>query len=292
MKKNLIVLVIFVSVFLSLISCKKDTAPNGAVYDLVDLTGSNVEEYISGKEFDLMILNYWATYCSPCKEEMRDFAELYDEYKDKGLLIVGASLDSLSELKLMKKICDFLKVNYPIVYGLSSNFRNIEIGSLPKTFILDKNLNILQEIDGKRDYNYFKEIIDKNLSNNGSTSANEIPENIKTIEKKYYSVEYYSVKKDNTYDIFFSLIPKSGFYLNGEGYPTLDIEFELSDGYKLSSNSMKLKGVKQSDGNKNKVAIEFTNPDINKFLSSTITAIACSDSQCIKTVEIVDFVLE
>ncbi|HOF01088.1 MAG TPA: TlpA disulfide reductase family protein [Spirochaetota bacterium] len=290
MKKNLIVSLILVSVFLSLLGCKNKT-PTGVVYDPTDLTDSDIEEYISNKEFDLLILNYWATYCSPCKEEMRDFVKLFDKYKNDGLLIVGASLDSPSELNLIKKICGFLKINYPIVYGIKSNFRNIEIGSLPKTFIIDKNNNILQEIDGKRDYNFFKEIIDKNLTP-GSTISNEVPENIKTIEKKYYSVEYYSIKNGEKYDLFFSLKPKSGFYLNGEGYPTLDIEFKLSDGCKLSPNSIKLNGAKQNDGNKNRVEIEFANPNIKKFLSSTITAIACSDSQCIKTVETADFILE
>jgi len=287
MKKFLTVLF-----FIALLSCKKEAVTNDISYDLIDLTDSNIEEYISNKEFDLLILNYWATYCSPCKEEMRDFVKLYDEYKNDGLSIIGASVDTKDEFSLMKKICDFLKVNYPIVYGLKSNFRNIEIASLPKTFIIDKEKNILQEIDGKRDYKFFKETVEKYLKKDASFSSDKIPENIKTIEKKYFSVEYYVVKKENNYDIYFSIKPKTGFYLNGEGYPSLDIEFELSDGYKLSSNFLNLKGVKQNDGNKNKVSIEFTNPDISKFLSATFYAIACSDSQCIKTVETAEFELE
>lgn len=278
--------------FIALISCKKEVVTTGVVYDLLDLTDSDIEEYISNSEYDLLILNYWATYCSPCKEEMRDFVKLTGEYKDRGLLIVGASVDTKDEFNLMKKICDFLKVNYPIVYGLKSNFRNNEIASLPKTFIIDKNKAVLQVIDGKRDYDFFKEIVEKYLKKEDSSSSDIIPENIKTIEKKYFSVDYYIMKKENNYDIYFSLKPKTGFYLNGEGYPSLDIEFELSDGYKLSSNFLNLKGVKQNDGNKNKVSIEFTNPDINKFLSATFYAIACSDSQCIKTVETVEFLLE
>ena len=43
------------------------------------------------------IVNFWATWCGPCKIEIPDFVKLYDEYKDKGLVIVGISIDDSPE---------------------------------------------------------------------------------------------------------------------------------------------------------------------------------------------------
>jgi len=156
-----------VVIFLLLLafSCKKSEISDNREKDLEIYEWSNkdIQDFYKDKNYTLIILNFWATFCSPCKEEMKDFAKLYNEYKNKNVLVIGASIDSKEQKDLVKKIALFLNVSYPILYNVSPNFNGNEIVGLPKTFIIKDN-KIMLEIDGKRDYNYFKKIIQENVA--------------------------------------------------------------------------------------------------------------------------------
>lgn len=78
-------------------------------------------ELVNGNQFSLsenkgkvVLLNIWATWCAPCHEETPDFVELYNKYKDQGLVVLGVSIDEqgLSEVKPFMEKYD---VNYPMV---------------------------------------------------------------------------------------------------------------------------------------------------------------------------------
>jgi peroxiredoxin len=69
----------------------------------------NLAEY-KGK---VVIVNFWATWCGPCKIEIPDFVKLYEEYKDKGLVIVGISIDDGPE-QLQAFIKEY-NMNYPVL---------------------------------------------------------------------------------------------------------------------------------------------------------------------------------
>ena len=69
----------------------------------------NMAEY-KGK---VAIVNFWATWCGPCKIEIPDFVKLYDQYKDKGLVIVGISVDDGPE-QLQAFIKEY-NMNYPVL---------------------------------------------------------------------------------------------------------------------------------------------------------------------------------
>jgi len=61
----------------------------------------------------VVIVNFWATWCGPCKVEIPDFVKLYAEYKDKGLVIVGISVDDSPE-QLQSFMREY-KMNYPVL---------------------------------------------------------------------------------------------------------------------------------------------------------------------------------
>ena len=79
----------------------------------------------------VLVVNYWATWCHPCREEMPGFSRLQDKYRDKGIQFVGISIDTVD------KIIEFQKttpVNYPLLIGDMGNTRQ----ALPFTAVFDR----------------------------------------------------------------------------------------------------------------------------------------------------------
>ncbi len=91
---------------------------------------------LSEKRGKVVMLNFWATWCPPCKREIPDFIELQKKYGAKGLLIVGIALDK------PESVMAFLReqpLNYTVLLGnneVSATFGNIE--SIPTTFLIDR----------------------------------------------------------------------------------------------------------------------------------------------------------
>jgi len=142
--KNLIIVLMFVvtAVFTTSALAQRQ-APNvvfktvdGKMYDLSKLTGK------------VVIVNFWATWCGPCRKEIPDFIEFYKNYKDKGVEILGVSLDREG----WEKVTPFLKqtpINYPIVLGngeIAGKFS--KFNAIPTTFIIDKSGKIVDEHTG------------------------------------------------------------------------------------------------------------------------------------------------
>jgi len=105
-------------------SLKTPNAAAPAAAGSCDQTGKGTFDFVLKNEFNqpvkladykgkVVIVNFWATWCGPCKTEIPDFVKLYAEYKDKGLVIVGISIDDSPE-QLQSFMREF-KMNYPVV---------------------------------------------------------------------------------------------------------------------------------------------------------------------------------
>ncbi|MEW6456421.1 MAG: TlpA disulfide reductase family protein [Acidobacteriota bacterium] len=118
-------------------------APN---FTLPDANGRRISlEDFRGK---VVILNFWATWCSPCRVEIPAFIQLYNTYKDRGLEIIGVSLDKGGWDDVKPFIKEY-KINYHIVLddGETANSYGGIIG-IPTTFIIDKNGSIIKKYVG------------------------------------------------------------------------------------------------------------------------------------------------
>lgn len=94
------------------------------------------------KEWDgqVILLNFWATWCPPCRREIPAFIELYEKYRDKGFVIVGMALDTKQNAV---DFVDPMNINYPILVGeqegitLTQQYGN-DLGILPFTVVIDR----------------------------------------------------------------------------------------------------------------------------------------------------------
>jgi thiol-disulfide isomerase/thioredoxin len=115
-------------------------APN---FSLSTNDGKTIE--LSKLKGKTVVINFWATWCGPCRAEIPGFLEVYEKYKSKGLEIVGISLDQGGWNDVSPFVKKF-KISYPVVIGndkISKQYGNIE--AIPTTFIVDKNGTIVDE---------------------------------------------------------------------------------------------------------------------------------------------------
>jgi peroxiredoxin len=87
----------------------------------------------------VVLLNFWATWCVPCRVETPWFVEFSKTYKDRGLVVLGVSLDD-DGWKPVKPYIDEMRVNYPVMVAAGSDIASLYGGlaSLPVTLIIDK----------------------------------------------------------------------------------------------------------------------------------------------------------
>ena len=94
---------------------------------------------------NVIVLNFWATWCPPCLRETPMFVELQEKYQNKGLQFVGVAIDSLEPVK---DFMDTYGINYPILIGaedaieIAKSYGN-SIGSLPYSVVIDRSGKIV-----------------------------------------------------------------------------------------------------------------------------------------------------
>jgi len=124
-----------------------------------------------------VLLNFWATWCGPCKIEMPWFVDFQKQYGSQGLQIVGIAMDDASKEDIAKFAKD-MGVNYPILLGKESvGDQYGGVPALPESFVIARNGKILDKIIGLRGKGEIEDEIKTALKTQPASSQASASEN-------------------------------------------------------------------------------------------------------------------
>lgn len=126
-------------------------------YSGVTLAGGEIS--IGGETEQVTLLNVWATWCVPCRKEMPDLEEIYQEYQAQGLEIIGVSVDQAGPDRVQGFI-DEVGTTFPIVHDPEGRIEELypSIG-LPNTYLIDRSGTLVKSWLGPLPVEQARELI-------------------------------------------------------------------------------------------------------------------------------------
>lgn len=128
-------------------SCQGGEGPSKAPdFTLLNLQDESVN--LSEYKGQVVLINFFATNCPPCRTEIPDFVILQDKYGPKGFAVIGISVDQ-NWKRILPGFVQALSINYPILLATSKVIRDYgNIYALPASFLIDKEHRILKHYTG------------------------------------------------------------------------------------------------------------------------------------------------
>lgn len=160
-------------------------APSLAEQEAANVIGKEVEltlkdpfgasQNLSALKGRIVVLNFWATYCIPCRQEMPDLAAIQNEYAALGVQVVGASTDQAGDRAKVLQFVKETKVNFPIWMGATTaDMMRFGLGAaLPGTVVIGRDGSIARVISGIVNQADLKKQVDTMLAAAEKTAAAE-----------------------------------------------------------------------------------------------------------------------
>jgi thiol-disulfide isomerase/thioredoxin len=139
---------------------KREAAPKLALRDLEDQ-----KRQLSQLKGKIVVVNFWATWCAPCKAEMPEFTKVHGEYRDRGVEFVGAANETRASRDKVREFVKKLEIRFPIWLEASlDHMEAFRVGpGLPATVVVDPQGRVAARILGVTDAAQLRAVLDRIL---------------------------------------------------------------------------------------------------------------------------------
>jgi thiol-disulfide isomerase/thioredoxin len=119
----------------------------------------------------IIVVNFWATWCAPCKVEMPEFVKTYTEYRDRGVVFVGAANEPRSAKVRVREFMQGMQIPFPVWLEASEeHLKALGVGpGIPATVIVDAQGRVAARISGVTDGGQLRELLDRILGEQASS---------------------------------------------------------------------------------------------------------------------------
>ncbi len=135
--------------------CKENPKPAKLDFTLKDMNGKDVR--LADYKGKVIMLNFWATWCGPCKVEIPMFVELQDKYRNQGVVFLGVSIDDTAPV--LQQYAKEMKMNYPILVGADHDDLQDAYGPLvgiPTTMLIARDGAVCTKYMGPQPFERFE----------------------------------------------------------------------------------------------------------------------------------------
>jgi len=155
---------------------------------LKDLFGA--EQSLTNYKGRIVILNFWATYCVPCRAEMPDLSAIQNEFAALGVQVIGASTDEAKDRAKVLQFIKDVKINFPVWLGATAtDTSRFGVGTaLPATIIIDKDGAVYKTISGIVNQTDLRKEIEKLLADAEKQAKIELKRQARISETEVSSV--------------------------------------------------------------------------------------------------------
>jgi thiol-disulfide isomerase/thioredoxin len=145
-----------------------NTMPDFALTPIGDAKGEKLSELQSSHHAKIMLVNFWATWCEACMEEMPSLVDLREAYKDKGFEVVGINLDQNAASVVPHSLKQY-KIGFPVFQDPENKIADFfDVHAIPLSAVLAPDRKILYIENGERNWNdrETRQMLDKWLVGN------------------------------------------------------------------------------------------------------------------------------
>lgn len=125
-----------------------------------------IKKILSKNKGNIVVINFWATWCEPCREEFPELVKLYENYRGRGIQLVLLSMDDRDQIEQVKEFLKRNNVNFVSYIRSDRNFEDLVnaidrewVGAIPATFVFNRQGKRVDTMVGKQNYEAFEKAV-------------------------------------------------------------------------------------------------------------------------------------